>query len=124
MRPGTVADSVAGTNNSAFYLGSASSITAYFDNCSFKSNKVSKSYCLTMRSSGGESNNTVYVSNSTFTGYQRYAYRIGNTETTKNLLVYSGVGNSYGIRVFNYLAKGIYTEDSYAQIIADNTPIS
>lgn len=124
MRPGTVADSVAGTNNSAFYLGSASNITAYFDNCSFKSNKASKSYCLTLRSSGGESNNAVYVSNSTFTGYQRYAYRLGNDKSTNNLLAYSGVGNSYGIRVFNNTAKGTYTEDSYAQIIADNTPIS
>ena len=115
MRPGTVADSVAGTNNSAFYIGSSSNITAYFDNCSFKGNKSgSKSYGLVLRSSGGESNNIVYVSNSTFTGYQRYAYRIGNAESTKNLLVYSGVGNSYGTRVFNYIAKGTYTEDSYA----------
>ena len=33
MRSGTVADSVAGTNNSAFYIGMANYVTAYFDGC-------------------------------------------------------------------------------------------
>ena len=115
MRAGTVADSVAGTNNAAMYIGFASNITSYFDGCTFSSNRsANKSYCLVLRSSGGESNNSVYVSNSSFKNYNKYAYRIGNAENTKNLYAYSGVGNTYSGRVFNYTAKGFYTEESYA----------
>ena len=115
MRAGTTADSVAGTNNAAFYIGADSNITAYFDNCSFKSNNATKSYCLVLRSSGGESDNGVYVSNSSFGNYKKYAYRIGNAENTNNLYAYSGVGNTYSGRVFNYSGKGFNTDVSYSK---------
>lgn len=122
MRKGTTADSVAGTNNSACYIGGGSNATAYFDNCSFKgNNSASKSYGLVLRSSGGEANNTAFVSNSTFKSYNKYAYRIGSTDKDTNIRVYSGVGNTFSGRTFNYTSRGISTEESYAQIIADNT---
>ena len=113
MREGTYADTVAGTNNAAFYLGADSNITAYFDNCSFKSNNATKSYCLVLRSSSGEHNNSVYVSNSSFSNYKKYAYRIGNSGNATELYAYSGIGNTYSGRVFNYDNKGTYTEESY-----------
>ena len=118
MRSGTTADSIAGTNNAAFYIGANSNIKAYFDGCSFKSNNATKSYSIILRSSGGEKNNSAYVSNSTFSNYKKYAYRIGNSPATTGLYIYSGVGNTYSGRVFNYSDKGFYTEESYAQIVA------
>lgn len=113
MRTGTVADSIAGTNNAAFYIGGANGITAYFDNCSFQANNADKSYCLILRSSGGESNNCVYVSNSNFSNYNKYAYRTNDVPVERKLITYSGIGNTYSGRVFQYIRNGVYTEESY-----------
>ena len=115
MRSGTVADSVAGTNNAAFYIGQANYMTAYFDNCTFAANNASKSYCLILRNSSGEHDNNVYVSNSSFSGYKKYAYRTNDVPTSRNLTTYSGVGNTYSGRVFQFTRNGRYTEDSYAR---------
>jgi len=126
MREGTFADVIAGTNGAGFYIGGASNITAYFDNC--KINAIDGSqyvykgeevpfYGIVLRSSGGEKNNSVYVSNSEFMYCTRYAYRIGNSSKDTNLRVYSGVGNDYSgaAKVFNYSARGTETADSYAK---------
>jgi len=126
MREGTFADVIAGTNGAGFYIGGASNITAYFDNC--KINAIGGSqyvykgeevpfYGIVLRSSGGEKNNSVYVSNSEFMYCTRYAYRIGNSSKDTNLRVYSGVGNDYSgaAKVFNYSARGTETADSYAK---------
>ena len=116
MRSGTTADSVAGTNNSAFYIGMANYITAYFDGCTFQANSsTNKSYCIVLRNSGGEHDNAVYVSNSSFSKYNKYAYRTNDVPTSRNLTAYSGVGNTYSGRVFQYTRNGRYTEDSYAR---------
>ena len=124
MRDGTYADLVAGTNGAGFYLGGASNMTAYFDNCKFNaiggSEYVYKGeevpfYGIVLRSSGGEKNNSVYVSNSEFVHCNRYAYRIGNSSKDTNLRAYSGIGNDYSgaETVFNYAGRGINTVDSY-----------
>ncbi|MBR5021043.1 MAG: hypothetical protein IKY17_05375, partial [Oscillospiraceae bacterium] len=115
MRSGTVADSVAGTNNSAFYIGMANYVTAYFDGCTFQSSNATKSYCITLRNSGGEHDNTVYVSNSSFSKYKKYAYRSNGVSVETNLTAYSGIGNSYSAGVFQYSRNGVYTQDSYAR---------
>ena len=99
-------------------------MTAYFDNCKFNaiggSEYVYKGeevpfYGIVLRSSGGEKNNSVYVSNSEFVHCNRYAYRIGNSSKDTNLRAYSGIGNDYSgaETVFNYAGRGINTVDSY-----------
>ena len=122
MRAGTAADSVAGTNNSAMYIGSASNITTYFDGCTFSANSsANKSYCIVLRNSGGETNNSVYVSNSSFKNYNKYAYRTNDVPVERKLFAYSGVGNTYAGKVFQYTRNGFYTNESYAPVAAVKT---
>lgn len=117
MRTGTVADSVAGTNHSAMYIGFANNITTYFDGCTFSANRSSKkSYCIVLRNSAGESNNCVYVSNSSFKNYNKYAYRSNDVPVERRLFAYSGVGNTYATgKVFQYSRNGFYTNEAYDQ---------
>jgi len=116
MREGTYADSVAGTNGAGVYIGGKSNITVYMDNCSV----YSTLYGVVLRNSGGEKNNHLYVSNSTFTGCSKFAYRNGKGGNN-NLEVYSGVGNDYsGITgtIANYSSHYHETGESYAKTAA------
>ena len=68
MKNNYIDDGVAGTNKAGAYIGGASNITVYIDNCNFSGNY----YPFVMRSSGYkvdgvkhyESNISVYISNS------------------------------------------------------------
>lgn len=118
MRKGTVTNSVAGTNHAAFYIGAASHITAYIDGCKFQSNHTNrKSACIALRTSGTERDNSVYVSNTAFSHYNKCAFRNNGATAGRNILAYSGVGNTYTKpnSVFLDAANGRYTEDSYAR---------
>lgn len=107
MKEGCIADSVAGTNGAGFYVGGASNITMYMDNCDV----YGTLYGVVIRSSGGEKNNNLYVSNSTVEG-SRFAFRIQKSNST--LLVHTGVGNTFSSPVIDYSISLVETEDSYA----------
>ena len=92
MREGTYADSVAGTNGAGLYVGNgAQNVNIYMDNCQV----YGTLYGIVLRNSGGEKNNSIYISNSTFTGCSKYAYRNGQSASYETLKIYNGVGNDY-----------------------------
>ena len=121
MREGLTSDAVAGTNGAALYVGGGSNITTYIDNCDFNTldatghtykNNPLAFYAVVLRDSGGEKNNTVYISNSTVLDAKTQAFRIGNT-----MKVYSGVGNNYdGAAIVHKVTSDqfITTTESYA----------
>lgn len=78
------ADSVAGTNSAGFYIGGANNIVVYMDNCKLYGPK----YTGVLRSSGRETNNTLYISNSE--DNDKYI----RNDVTRNY-VYVGVGNTF-----------------------------
>ena len=100
-------DGIAGSNKAGFYVGGASNITIYVDKC-----EISGSYYpFVLRSSGGESNNNVYISNSNINKdtMERYIRNDGSSNK-----VYIGVGNNFGI-VESYKESGsIETTDNYS----------
>ena len=115
MKDGFVADSVAGTNGAGMYIGGASNMKVYIDNCDI----YGTLYGVVLRDSGGESSNSVYVSNTEFTGYSRYAFRIGNKnwENTETLRAYLGIGNTYDGTgtISNSTSRYEETNESYAK---------
>ena len=81
-------DGVAGTNKAGLYIGGASNVTVYMDNCELWGTW----YPLVMRISSTEDNNSLYISNSTLKeGFEKYI-RIG---TSKNIKIYIGSGNNF-----------------------------
>ena len=81
-------DGVAGTNKAGFYIGGASNIIVYMDNCELWGTW----YPLVMRISSTEDNNSLYISNSTLKeGFEKYI-RIG---TGKNIKIFIGSGNNF-----------------------------
>ncbi len=107
MKEGTYADEVAGTNGAGMYVGGASGMTIYMDNCDI----YGTYYGIVLRNSSGEKNNKVYISHSEFTGCSRYAFRIRSGKNT----AYSGVGNVYpGATNDSSLGNFIETTESYA----------
>lgn len=124
MREGTVADTVAGTNGSAFYIGGGSSVTnvsAYIDSCTFntkaginpKDDTKIPYYAIVLRNSSKEKNNCVYMSNSTVMNATKYAFRTNNGDNT----VYSGVGNNFAQakKDIDYASRLVETNASYAE---------
>ena len=91
MPEGYIDDGIAGTNKAGMYIGNASNVTVYMDNCVLEG----PFYPAVLRSSGKESNNTLYISNSTAQGYSRY-FR-NDAGTTNNNKIYIGVGNNFTI---------------------------
>ncbi|MBR6689111.1 MAG: hypothetical protein IKL68_03760 [Clostridia bacterium] len=82
-------DGRAGTNKAGTYIGNASNITVYIDNCD-----ISGTYFpFVLRSSGGESNNSVYISNSTISNFEKYI-RVDSAES-KNVKLFIGSGNNF-----------------------------
>lgn len=124
MREGIEADTVAGTNGAGLYIGGGSRITTYFDNCKF--NMVDGEgatwdgvrlplYGIVMRTSGGESNSVVYISNSYVEEANTQMFRgPGANKHT----VYNGVGNDWSNATVVHKTNSTYfidTEDSYAE---------
>lgn len=124
MAEGTVADSNAGTNGAGFYIGGKSNQTAYFDNCDF--NMIDGGgadwngtrlplYGIVMRTSGGESNSVVYISNSYVEEANTQMFR---GPGANNHTVYNGVGNDWSNATVVHKTNSTYfidTEDSYAE---------
>lgn len=100
-------DGVAGTNHAGFYVGGASNVTIYMDNCELWGDY----YPFVMRISGGEDNNSVYISNSTLKeGFTKYI-RVG---TSKNIKVYIGTGNNFNAEDHVYYGtNGEHTDVNY-----------
>ena len=99
MPTGYYDDGVAGTNYAGFYVGGASNVTVYIDNCSF----YGKFYPFVMRDSGGEENNSVYISNSSINEDLERYIRTGNA-TNK---LYIGVGNNFNGPDHVYLEESV-----------------
>ena len=80
-------DGRAGTNQAGFYVGGASNVSVYMDNCEL----YGKYYPLVLRNSGGETNNCVYISNSNINEDRERYIRSENTSNK----IYIGVGNNF-----------------------------
>ena len=101
MQEGSVSDVVAGTNGAGFYIGGTSNQTAYFDNCNFNmidangetyKGSVLPFYGIVLRTSGGEKNTSVYLSNCYVKAATTQMFR-GNG--TNGHIVYNGIGNDW-----------------------------
>lgn len=118
MREGTYADTIAGTNGAGMYVGGgAKNVSVYMDNCQI----YGTLYGIVLRNSGGETNNSIYISNSTFTGCQSYAYRNGHNANNGTLRVYAGVGVNYSAitgKISKFPNYYYETDESYAQNVA------
>ncbi len=121
MQEGSVSDVVAGTNGAAFYIGGKSNQTSYFDNCKFNmvdangetyKGSVLPFYGIVMRTSGGEKNNIVYISNSFVNVANTQMFRGNGTSGHK---VYNGIGNDWsGAATVHKGSSFIETGISYA----------
>jgi len=127
MRDGFMDDGRAGTNGAGMYIGggsSASNITAYFDGCTFNTVDANgftydgwtpPRYGIVLRTSSGESNNKVYISNSRVERAGDVMFRgVG----TKGHTVYNGVGNDWSKANSVHSANSTYyinTTESYGK---------
>lgn len=129
MQEGSVADAIAGTNGAGFYIGGTSVVsnqTVYFDNCHFNmvdsngetyKNMVLPFYGIVMRTSGGEKNNTVYISNSDVKAASQQMFR---GPGTGGMTVYNGVGNDWSAANKVHGTNSTYfidTTDSYEEVV-------
>lgn len=124
MREGLVSDTVAGTNGAGFYIGGADNVTVYMDNCDFNMNEANGEiykgtavpyYGIVFRTSGGEDNNVLYISNSSVGMADRTMFRGAGTS---GHTVYNGVGNDWSAATAVHSTNGTYfvnTEDSYSK---------
>ena len=130
MQEGSIADTVAGTNGAGFYIGGSSSVSnqsIYFDNCHFNmvdangetyKDQVLPFYGIVMRTSGGEKNNTVYISNSDVKAATTQMFRGPGTSGMK---VYNGIGNDWSAATKVHGTNSTYfidTTDSYEEVVA------
>ena len=109
MKNNYIDDGIAGTNKSGAYIGGASNVNLYIDNCSFSG----EFYPFVMRSSGYkvdgqkvyESNNNVYISNSTI-DFDRDGFKYIRVDASDaaNQKLYIGVGNNFSA------SNGVYKE--------------
>lgn len=109
MKNDYIDDGVAGTNKSGAYVGGASNVTVYIDNCNFSG----AYYPFVLRSSGYmvdgvkhyESNVNVYISNSTI-DFDRdsFKYIRVDASASANQKLYIGVGNNFTV------SDGVYKE--------------
>lgn len=125
MQEGTVADSIAGTNGAGFYIGNgADNVISYFDNCKFNTNEANGTVCdnmvcpyygIVFRTSGGETNNVAYISNSSVEMAKNVMFRGVGSNSHK---VYNGIGNDWSKANKVHSTSSTYyidTEDSYAE---------
>lgn len=126
MPDGTVSDTIAGTNGAGFYIGNgADNVTVYIDNCDFNMNEENGElykgnpvpvYGIVFRTSGGESNNIAYISNSYVEMANTVMFRGAGTS---GHTVYNGVGNDWSAAAEVHSTNSTYfidTEDSYERI--------
>lgn len=72
LADGYIDDGIAGSNNAGIYIGGSSNMSIYVDNCNF----YGKAQPIVLRGSSGESNNTLYISNSRINkDYTNYGVR-------------------------------------------------
>lgn len=128
MRNDYIDDGVAGTNRSGGYIGGASNVTLYIDNCDFSGDM----YPFVMRSSGYrvdgvkyyESNISVYVSNSTI-DFDRTSFRGVRVDASAeaNQKLYIGVGNNFTAQNGPYgdksKANAVDTEENYSAMFPE-----
>ena len=112
MPDGYIADSIAGTNGAGMYVGGASNVSVYVDNCEIEG----VYYSVVMRNSGGETNNSLYISNSTLV-QSRYI----RTRTSSGALkVYLGLNNVIGgEKAVDYDAAKVVTETDYGTLFPE-----
>ena len=109
MPNGYIADNVAGTNNAGMYVGGASNITIYVDNCKFYGIQQP----IVLRGSSGEQNNSLYISNSYINlNYQNYGIRNDGSHMT-----YFGVGNNFNETNLKYNRNYEITEEDYKDVM-------
>ncbi len=113
MADGYIADSVAGTNQAGFYIGGANNVTVYMDNCEL----YGPYYPAVLRSGGGESNNTLYLSNTNATGYSKY-FR-NDASNSKGNRIYIGLGNNFDIEATASEENTVETEDDYSTVFPE-----
>lgn len=97
-------DGIAGTNKAGFYIGGASNVVVYMDNC----NLYGSYYPAVLRSSGNERNNALYISNSIAENYDRYFRNDGSTNK-----IYIGTGNNFTIYNTYKESGTVETTDDY-----------
>lgn len=124
MQDGSVSDIVAGTNGAAFYVGGTSNQTAYFDNCKFNmvdangetyKDSVLPFYGIVLRTSGGEKNNYVYISNSYVKAATNAMFRGVGSNGHK---VYNGSGNDWSAAKKVHSTSTTYFVDTGASYAA------
>lgn len=111
MKNNYIDDGIAGTNRAGAYIGGASNVTLYIDNCNFSGGY----YPFVMRSSGYkvdgvkvyESNISVYISNSSI-DFERQDFRYIRVDAgdSANQKLYIGSGNNFTP------ANGVYKESN------------
>lgn len=92
-----------GTNEVGFYIGGGSNNSVYMDNCTIES----AGHAIVLRTTSGEQNNTLYISNSNIGENQQ----IRIDSTTHKL--YLGVGNNFTAEDTTLPAAVIETDETY-----------
>lgn len=109
MLDGYISDAVAGTNNAGMYIGGASNMNIYVDNCRFYGTKQP---IVLKFSSTASNNNTLYISNSSINlDYINYGIRNDGSNKVK-----LGVGNNFNETDLRYNQNYEITEDNYREI--------
>ena len=113
MLEGYEADNVAGTNNAGIYIGGASNVNLYVDNCKF----YGKQQPIVLRGSSGESNNHLYISNSCINlDYLNYGIRNDGSNQT-----HFGIGNNFDSTNMRYNRNWEYTGLNYREVMKFDT---
>lgn len=105
---GYIDDGVAGTNNAGIYIGGSSNMSIYVDNCNF----YGKSQPIVLRGSSGESNNTLYISNSRINkDYTNYGVRNDGSNQIR-----IGINNNFDKSNLKYDRNYELTDMDYSTI--------
>ena len=111
MPEGYIVDEIAGTNAAGMYIGGASNISVYMDNCELRGVK----YAAVLRNSGGETGNNLYLSDCTL----EHSSYIRTRTTSGALKVYLGVNNvvkTEGARAVDYEQATVNTDIDYGTL--------
>ena len=104
-------DGIAGTNNAGLYIGGANNVVVYMDSCKLSG----PMYPMVLRSSGGESNNALYISNSNI-NEDRTRYPRNDGSTNK---IYIGVGNNFGVSDTYKESGSVATDVDYGTLFPE-----
>ena len=107
LAEGFIDDGVAGTNHAGIYIGGSSNMAIYVDNCNF----YGLQQPIVLRGSSGESNNILYISNSSINlDYTHYGVRNDGSNQIK-----IGINNNFGVDDLKYARNYELTEEEYSQ---------